>query len=845
MPDERNILRGNDGKEPTAEERRLEALLAQMPRRRCPSHVRDNVLASLRGQMESEAPPVEAPKVRVIALPFRRRVYRILEVAAVFALMAIGIKVYHDLRPRLRIEPAELAPGKTGAPAKEEAEVAGTEAKGYEVRETEKLHEPVKMAVDANGNEVGKAMPLARTNGRRVAGKGEEKGLVETPSAGTIPAVEKSGEIDLRKEGRKDVGGLGHGEVSGKLDALGKAVDAPAQLADGMVSGGDVRRGGPVGKSGVAQPKATPTAAPTLARATATPPSPGVPGASPAAPVAKPRDKSGLATAEAGAPAAPAPLPLATAAPLGETDSRDLAPKAAAAPKSGAGFAFIEQPAGETKAAADAKSAPMETAASGVEKRGIAKGRTAETESRPEEKTARYMEYSAPGGPEKPAAKASGTGGTAAGQGVAGGSGRAPTEEVLGAAKKEEPRASRAPAISPTAAKAPERYAIAGKGIDGEGILPPADLGKAKSEGQPAKQGQESSDFLFMNQFGQVRQTTEIAQQKTEYLVGQKAIGGPVTANDNVAGDFFLRRSNLSWVEIESSAPIQERIHARNTIDEIRDLPAPTLAPVAQQPDRETTWTLFVRNSVASFSELVSNFDATITDSQEIVVIPGERPAVMVECSLPASNRDVLLNTVNQKRMMAISNVENTPVRQGLLSEQVGEESITRQTSAPGLAGFQSMPQDRALNQQQRRRTSLQTYGRFEGGQNIGQNLFSVQRMKEDELANNRLPAISNFYVQTPPAKQADLYANQRRARNVQSWAHQTTGRMANMGAQQLAFDNGTTVAAALRLTPTTASALAVQQPARPIPTTRLYFVLEPDQLPAQVVPPAAQTRRE
>ncbi len=68
MSDERNISNGNSEPDaPSAEDRRLEALLAGLPRRRCPERVRRNVMAALQTELEASAGRVivlthEAPK---------------------------------------------------------------------------------------------------------------------------------------------------------------------------------------------------------------------------------------------------------------------------------------------------------------------------------------------------------------------------------------------------------------------------------------------------------------------------------------------------------------------------------------------------------------------------------------------------------------------------------------------------------------------------------------------------------------------------------------------------------------------------------------------------------------
>jgi hypothetical protein len=255
---------------------------------------------------------------------------------------------------------------------------------------------------------------------------------------------------------------------------------------------------------------------------------------------------------------------------------------------------------------------------------------------------------------------------------------------------------------------------------------------------------------------------------------------------------------------------------------------------------------------VASFGQLVGNFGGTITDTQEVVVMPRTRRAVVVECSIPAPNGSVLINTVNQKRMVAVSNEwgNQANVDGRLVLEQTKEAGSGGRATSTGRVLFQSV----TLEEGQRQRpidAPSQLAGNLRAGQFYGRNQMPVQRMNEEELANNRLPTVSNFYVQTPPPRQTELYANRRSARSMQIVEQARFGQQRNVMGQQDTFNAqiGTSV------TPTTWSianapgggvvggANVGQQRGVPIQETRLYFVLEPDRLPLQVVPSAARTQ--
>jgi hypothetical protein len=218
--------------------------------------------------------------------------------------------------------------------------------------------------------------------------------------------------------------------------------------------------------------------------------------------------------------------------------------------------------------------------------------------------------------------------------------------------------------------------------------------------------------------------------------------------------------------------------------------------------------------------------------------MPGRRRAVVVECNIAAVNGDALIKTVNQKRMMAVSNLNanQAPARLGVYFESV----------APSAAP----------------------------------NQLNIRPMNEKDLADNRLPAVSNFYVQPLPSNQINLYENRRSQRNERFARQQVANQQprADNFAQQNAFNfrgaeatapssgggevakygqmgatlnqervarksSASQMSAPRRGSGVMGGAQVAQQAPAPVQETRLYFVLEPDQLPMQVVPPAAASR--
>jgi hypothetical protein len=808
MSEEQNILDGDNGKEMTPEERRLVALLAEMPKRHCPPRVRENVLAALRRQAEGEAGPIEvteAPRARIIALPFRRRMLRILEVAAVLAVAAIGLKVYHDVRPRAGIEMDELTrkaaaptskPKETGGIADKESPLPVSEfnyieketgaAREHGVGKAEGREEPVDNLDTGKADEAGKAAGDALT---------EAKG-----------GIEKENDAGFGRAYFKDYAPdrYGKAETSPKIgEALLKTTPSPGSAAK-LVSG----PGMPAGPPATVLPSLVPTQSLPAAAPAPAPPARSL-AEKPAAPVAL-LSSSGVMVA-------------------GETAPTDAA-KVGLEPKGGA-MKVAGGVEGARKPAVEAETQPKTPAY------GTVNGASRRLEKA--EATATLTGASTVLG--------------ATGFGGGFGYDLKKGEGISATAKRGMGQPARTSDAITAAGKASGPVPDANGSVVGERMDQVAGVSeKAKAldqSGRPLRDTQrEGSERLRLaGKAGQQEEKAVAQKAPTEQEKGQQI---------NVAQDLFYRQGDLNWIEIESSAPVQQQIIARNNIDEIRVPPAPepAVTQVAQRTDGDTTWTQFVQNAVASFGQLVGSFGGTITETQEVVVMPRARHAVVVECNIPAPNGSVLISAVNQKRMVAVSNEwgNQANVDGRLVLEQTKEAGSGGRATSTGRALFQSVtPEDR---QRQRPMDALsQLAGNLRAGQFYGQNQMPVQRMNEEELANNRLPTVSNFYVQTPPARQTELYANRRSARSMQIVEQARFGQQRNvMGrGQQDTFNAqiGTSV------TPTAwgianapgggvvGGANVGQQRGVPIQETRLYFVLEPDRLPLQVVPSAARTQ--
>jgi hypothetical protein len=308
----------------------------------------------------------------------------------------------------------------------------------------------------------------------------------------------------------------------------------------------------------------------------------------------------------------------------------------------------------------------------------------------------------------------------------------------------------------------------------------------------------------------------------------------------------------LEWFEIETSAPVRDALLGRNTISEIREK---QIAPVqaVQQEERETTWSAFSQRAVGSFAQLVGEFGARITDTQEVVLMPGNRPGIIVQCAVPAAKGEALVNALNQKRMLAVANWEANQQIVGGMGIASGRRADMDQ-AAPQAAGQNAMLTQRQFL-----------------ARNAERNQLPVRRMNEDDLASNQVSPYSNFYVQTPPPEQRVAIEN--RASNMQRYAFAPgqmpapTGggisqsrRLASQPAPTQSYGNlgqtrGTTLperqaanfaASNIAGAPTTGNLRLPGTPGTqygganiPEQEMQVYFVLEPDRLPVLINAPA------
>jgi hypothetical protein len=183
-------------------------------------------------------------------------------------------------------------------------------------------------------------------------------------------------------------------------------------------------------------------------------------------------------------------------------------------------------------------------------------------------------------------------------------------------------------------------------------------------------------------------------------------------------------RLNLQWFEIAPEERLRRERYAVNAIDEIQALP-PTMSPAPA--DRASTWSASAQTAAASFGELLNEYGGYVLSTQSVVLEPGKRRALVVECEVPDSNTGALIETVNQKRVVAL---EST-----LSPESLGDSMVRLQTPATPPDVGQAAVQNQA--------------GR------------PLQRIRESDVARNRANAVSRFYVQTPPPAQQLNYQNQ------------------------------------------------------------------------------------
>jgi len=663
MSDERKKMNDEGGEPmtPSPEERRLEALLAEMPRRRCPSSVRENVLATLRDEMEAKPVVAEPVPAKVVAVWFRRPVFRVLELAAVVAIAAIGLKVYLDLRSQFRVQPDELASQSAREAAPTAPAVAETDGDSYRMPKMPALAErpatppaPAVPAASVPAVAEKKGAELALKDGSFAAPLGKTDG-VALKAASTPPMISR-------------------GIAAEKVEAAAQETERKKEEGAGDVSLYVY------GKAGADQ-KSAPERLPQLA--------------------------------ELGVRVAPIPASAATAA-------DELRAPLPAAPPGFAGMSAAPAVVAPAPAAQPAAVPPTE-----------------------------------PGAIEPKAATIAAT------------KGGADVSPKSGPLMKSIPAAA--------------------------GVSP---------GGGPA------------------------VREKAGDLAGQLGYGGYGLAP----------AEQLDWFALETSAPVRGQTTERNQISEIQ-LARPPADQEIRQNVAETTWTAFRQRAVASFGQLIGEFGGRITDSQEITVMPGERRALLVECVLPAANGDGLLNTVNQKRMVAIANTLAIPADTSLGQAAARRGGGTRQAQAAGRPVFNI--------------------------QNTPRNVV-VQRMDEKGLANNRESLFSNFFVQTPSPTQVANLQNQQQQRysravpprrpaaGAQSQLRQSEQPQAapvqnvqsGLGGNYRAYGQNRQMgdgATSPGGSGVAGGAPALQPAAPPLQEARLCFILEPDRLPMPVTLPAAQ----
>ncbi|KPL09175.1 hypothetical protein AMJ85_07070 [candidate division BRC1 bacterium SM23_51] len=660
MSDERKIFGTDESERPTPDEARLEALLAQMPKRSCPPRVRQNVLAALREETETEPAAAKPSGASVVDLWFRRRALRFLQAAAAMAVVVVGVKVYLEIRPRLAVEPAER----------------------------------VAISSDVDRIESRALTPQAtpRDVVRHKAPQLPKEGRVET--ALHDKRAEKFDEMDLAK---KD-------EPERRLEIAQRPKGGRAEEYFALRQERDAVRGR-----------------------------------------LEDRAKTGPAVAPPEVPLEAVPRKADT---LAKTDLEELSQK-------------VEERAREAEAPASKPEPSADLAA----RRTF--GRLAEPD----------RELAAP--PKGAVAiEAPETTAVTVANGVV------ELKSALSPAKADASEPAGPPPLVTLGISAP---------VDGD-----ADRDR-RERFFAAYQATTPSRELERENVAQLRRRARSAREQVAATAGAQ---------------YFYYGGDLEWLEVESPAPVQQRILARNQISEIQMQAAePQALPPA---DTKTTWALFAGNSVASFGELVDRFGGTVTNAQEIVVMPGSRQAVMVECAVPVSNGSALINTVNQKRLVAVARPARAAGAKA--TPAPSEERKSRAVARPVEVEAAAAPATAPLW------VAKPVPGRPAERAGLGQ--LTVQRVGERDLAKQRLDAYANFFVQISPPAQAQNLMGRQVARGVQSRTWQFADEV-----------QGVTTGVQL--------GYALREGAPPPDATVLHFVLEPDQLPIQVfVPTQLQQNR-
>jgi len=829
MSDERNILNGGNGDDLTPqspEDERLEALLAAMPRRHCPPRVRESVMAALRGQVEAESAPAARPTAKVVSLWFGPRVLKALEIAAVLAVVAVGFKVYRDVRPRVGIVPTELA-YKSPAAAPEAIVLADADSD--------------RSKAEAGGGVGGLSVEPKLKSEKPQSGTDENAALDLKAGKSAVAAVVE-GKAAPIAEAEKGVPPLG--TVGGDfLNVPGAAKDAvQVQIDRSAVAAGnrpdDLKQSRDYADAGAVTARKSAAEPQSELKETAQPP-----------PVT----------------AAPAAKPTATAPPP------PAAPPAAAPAvvASGTDQAVAMKVRGVEEAPAVAVAAPpvAKQPAIAVASEKKADAQTLE-ESLPAVRRIEQARSSTPAAEREARARVESFGRGARGPGVAGQAGRGKAAEQVaeGAAISNAPALEEARGPSrPESSLRQRAVAKSGLGQLEKGVAftdelaMPGGAGSGRTAGSSAPVAQMPKGAMGgEQQLGDgVHALGAYGAQQSIALNGQWQMATSATElrQSLAPADRLQRRfrgvpsppADLAWFEIETSSPVREQFLERNAITNILAPPPPAPArQTAAQDNRETTWTAFSQKALASFGRLVGEFNGRITDVQEVVLVPGARRALMVQCTVAAANGNGLLNTVNQKRMAAVS---NSDLQQA--ADRLDGFSVTRIPSNQAAA-------DRpiALNTLQSQR--------------------GVVRMNDKELAGNSLTFYSNFFVQVPPPNRnwnvdnrqaGDMYfyspnqqpggaeprwgANQAKYGNVQAATPLSAGQVAAGPAPspyglptQYMSSGSASLAAGFAVGQTQSqnakAGIAPTAPptTTPTPETVLYFVLEPDPLPATAAAP-------
>jgi len=264
-------------------------------------------------------------------------------------------------------------------------------------------------------------------------------------------------------------------------------------------------------------------------------------------------------------------------------------------------------------------------------------------------------------------------------------------------------------------------------------------------------------------------------------------------------------QGHYAWFEIESTARVRQDLLARNTIQTVSMPSAESLAQNAV-----STWTAFAQTAVASFNTLVNDFGGSVTHSSDVILEPRQRPAVMIECLVPASNYAPLVQAVDQKRLAAVA---------------------TSTTLAAGAAF--GLPVD----------------GRRGGFGGYMPPVSNVRRVPAFEIANSGAD-FSNFYVQQIAPDRLDRSRRDLYSKAFDDFDADTGGesrtsvtQLKRISGAQLRYNvsNGivSTATEQARSSALFGRLAANGTAGASTETARLVFILEPDALPAPAAAPS------